>query len=386
MSYLKLIAAISIITIGLGFNYLQMKTSLDFFGKTTATTNDNDGRHRIKIALLLDTSGSMEGLLEQTKSQLWNILNELSLTQKKGQAPVLEIALYEYGNPAKGNRTNQINQLSGFTTDMDYISERLFSLTTNGGEEYCGQIIQTSLNELEWGSEDGDLKLIYIAGNEPFTQGPVSYNLACINAKEKSITVNTIYCGNHQEGIDQYWKQGAMIGGGAYMNIDQDQHTVYIKTPYDDEINKLNSKLNETYVPYGNKGKEKQQSQIMQDSNASMYAECNAANRAVFKCSKQYSNAGWDLVDAYKKDKSILKKAKPVNSVFLNLTSEEMEAKIKGISLERENIQNKIQELDKKRRLYKKEHTAEINGNDLQNSMLRSIREQAEKKGFSKKE
>ena len=41
----------------------------------------------IQLALLLDTSNSMDGLIDQAKSQLWKIVNELATT-KKDRHPV----------------------------------------------------------------------------------------------------------------------------------------------------------------------------------------------------------------------------------------------------------------------------------------------------------
>ena len=35
-------------------------------------------RSLIEMAILLDTSGSMQGLIEQAKSQLWRIVNEMA--------------------------------------------------------------------------------------------------------------------------------------------------------------------------------------------------------------------------------------------------------------------------------------------------------------------
>ena len=52
----------------------------------------------IKVALILDTSNSMDGLIDQAKSQLWSVVNELAKARCDGQIPDLEIALYEYGN------------------------------------------------------------------------------------------------------------------------------------------------------------------------------------------------------------------------------------------------------------------------------------------------
>ena len=342
--------------------------------------NKKVGKHSIRVALLLDTSNSMDGLIEQAKSQLWSILNELSRTMKNGADPNLEIALYEYGNPLKGH--NQINQLTPFTRDMDLISQQLFALTTNGGDEYCGQIIQTSLDELDWGSNAGDFKVIYIAGNEAFTQGPVNYVLACQQAKEKDIIVNTIFCGDYQEGINTAWLSGANTGGGVYMHIDQNQETAYIETPYDQQINQLSIKLNSTYIPYGKTGSEKKENQSLQDVNANSYSLSNAADRAGFKCSTKYKAEDWDLCDAYIKDKKVLNNTSDLPEDMQNISIEEMEARIHQAINERETIQSEMQELDRKRREYKTEKAKENISAGLQDSMLKSIREQAKKKGF----
>ena len=77
--------------------------------------------------------------------------------------PALQIALYEYGNDDISSREGHIRQVIGFSSDLDEISEKLFSLTTNGGEEFCGQVINKSLKQLDWGKNEDDLKLIFIA-------------------------------------------------------------------------------------------------------------------------------------------------------------------------------------------------------------------------------
>ena len=104
----------------------------------------------IQLALLLDTSQSMDGLIEQAKSQLWNILNTLSLFERNNEETELQIALYEYGNPDRCKNKIFVSKLSDFTTDVDLISEKLFSLSTEGGEEFCASAIKSSLESLEW--------------------------------------------------------------------------------------------------------------------------------------------------------------------------------------------------------------------------------------------
>lgn len=343
----------------------------------------SDGNN-IKVALLLDTSGSMSGLIEQAKSQLWQILNQLAVTRKTdGQDSRLEIALYEYGNPTRSSQTKQIRQLSKFTTDMDLISKELFSLTTSGGEEYCGEMIWTSLADLRWGQNNNDLKMIYIAGNEPFTQGPVNFADACQKARKNDVVVNTIFCGDWQEGVRTSWKEGADIAKGEYMNIDHNKTTTYIETPYDDKINELNKKLNKTYIPYGKMGIEKSRNQRAQDSNAGSYSKANSADRAVFKSSKKYKADDWDLVDAYKSDKKILGKKESLPDSMQNLTTDELEAQIQNIITERDQINLEIQQNNVLRQDFIMENSSKKNEeSNLKNAIKKSIEKHAKSKGY----
>src|SRR3954471_19366582 len=86
----------------------------------------------IQLALLLDTSNSMDGLIDQARSQLWTVVNHLAKTRKDGQTPRLEVALYEYGNDGLAADSGYVRQVLAFTEDLDSVSEKLFGLRTNG--------------------------------------------------------------------------------------------------------------------------------------------------------------------------------------------------------------------------------------------------------------
>lgn len=341
----------------------------------------------IQLALLLDTSNSMDGLIEQAKSQLWKIVNELAAAKcDDGSRPAIKIALYEYGNDGLPGREGHIRMVSGFTTDLDLISEKLFSLRTNGGNEYCGQVIHTSLQQLNWSVSSNDLKVIFIAGNEPFTQGSVSYRTANSNAKEKGVVVNTIYCGDFNEGINTNWKDGADMTGGSYMSIEQNQKTVYISTPYDDKISECNERLNRTYVYYGTQGQSKKESQTRQDSNADSYGKANKVERAVSKSSHAYENSSWDLVDASKSNDKIIVEAdeESLPKEMKGMTVEKRKAYVVQKAEERKAIQNEIQTLNKKRLEFIKTNTTkESNDTSLDGAMMRSIKVQAKSKKFN---
>jgi len=341
---------------------------------------------RIQLAILLDTSGSMEGLIEQTKSQLWKIVNELATARYKSIQPTLEIALYEYGNDGIPAKDEYVRMILPFTTDLDKVSEELFKLQTNGGQEYCGAAIQKATSELAWSKNNDDLKVIYIAGNEPFNQGKISYTISCKNAISQGIVVNTIFCGYASEGINSFWKHGAELAEGYYMNIDHNQSTVFIETPFDDDLVKLNQELNETYLAYGNEGKAKKANQQRQDKNAEAYGSGNIAERTVSKSSAIYNSASWDLVDAAKEESFNVNSIKDeeLPDILKGLSKEEKEKVIANMKNKREEVRKKIADIDKKRSEYISEKKKELGGSGtLDAALSTSIRSIATRKQFT---
>ena len=341
---------------------------------------------KIQVALLLDTSNSMDGLIDQAKSRLWNIVNTLTTLKYEGKNPTIEIALYEYGNDGLSSASNYIRQVTPLSTDLDLISEKLFSLKTNGGNEYCGAVIQDATKKLDWGSEKGNMKLLYIAGNEEFNQGPISYKEVINDALKKDIYVNTIFCGDNSEGINSNWKDGADKGEGKYFNINSDEKVQYIATPYDDKIYKCNERLNGTYVSYGSQGESKKQMQVSQDRNAESVSSSNYAERAVSKSKAVYKNDSWDLVDKVKDDKEALGKIKKseLPKEFQNKSDAEIKTIVETKTKEREIIQKEIADLAKKRQEFidvesKKTKTKD----DLGNAIASSIKDFAKIKGYT---
>ena len=374
------------LTLGTLFGYTPIGTEEINNSETESFLNDKKDKdnNTVKIALLLDTSNSMDGLINQAKAQLWDIVNQFSYAKcGNGHRPNLQIALYQYGNDGLSSREGYIQQVIGFSSDLDEISEKLFSLSTNGGEEYCGEVIQTSLRQLDWGKNPDNLKMIFIAGNEPFTQGKLNYRDAVTNAREKEIIVNTIFCGNYQQGINTDWKKGATLTGGEYMAIDHNKQIVHINTPYDDVIIKLNSKLNSTYISYGAMGNRKLELQSQQDSNAMELEEAVAVKRAVSKSSGMYKNSSWDLIDASEEDEfdvsAIKKEALP--KALRDKSKAELTSFIGEKKAERTRIQKEIQEQNAKREIYISKHARQEKG-ELENAMLNAIKRQAAEKKF----
>lgn len=363
-------------------------TELTVQNASVSPVNTTSKDNKIQVALLLDTSNSMDGLIEQAKSRLWNIVNTLTSLKYNGQTPQVEIALYEYGNDGIRDE-NYIRQVTPLTQDLDLVSEKLFALRTNGGSEYCGAVIRDASANLNWDSNEKSMKLIYIAGNEPFNQGKVDYREVISKAKNKNIYTNTIYCGSREEGIQDLWQNGATTGGGKYFNIDSDKRVIYIETPYDTKISECNTKLNDTYIYYGNHGSEYKMKQITQDKNAEVQSVSSLVERTVSKSKKNaYKNEHWDLVDKAEKDESFITNMKPgeLPDELKGKSKEEIKKAVSIKSAEREKIQKEIEELSKKRQIYindemKKRGTDD--SDDLGKAIENSIQELAKKNGYS---
>jgi hypothetical protein len=335
----------------------------------------------VQLAILLDTSNSMDGLIDQARSQLWKIVNELANGRRHGRAVELQVALYEYGNNRIAASQGYVRRVLPFTTDLDRVSEELFALRTNGGDEYCGTVIQTALDELRWSSSPADLKVVFIAGNEPFTQGPVSFRKACARARSRGIAINTIHCGPRDEGERTGWKDGALLADGSYSIIDQQRTVEHISAPQDAEIARLGLDLNETYIPFGAEGREGQARQSAQDKNAEKAGTGSATHRAVTKANRIYSNAVWDLVDAVKNGSLDLKLVKEgdLPSDMQGLSVEERKAMVEAKAKERERIQAQIQALDRERNQYvaQKRRSKSAATDTLDVVVTQALREQA---------
>lgn len=346
---------------------------------------------KVQLAILFDTSNSMDGLIDQAKTRIWSIVNEVSSLTYQGQTPKLEIAIYQYGNDGLEASQNYIQQVIDLTSDLDVISQRLFGLRTNGGSEFCGAVIGKSLSDLNWSTSPLDLKMIYIAGNESFAQGPIDYKKECKKAASKGVFINTIFCGNYNQGVKLFWEDGAKCSGGDYFNIDSDREIVQIDTPYDKEIMHYNDSLNGTYYGYGSKGRDKKAMQSTQDGNAMSESINVAAERAVVKSkSKVYNNASWDLLDASEKDDFTISEIKEdeLPEEFKNKSAAEKKVLLEKKKVERELYQKKIAQLATKRQDFINVERKKLAGkdavDDFGTSVNQSIEERAVKIGFKK--
>ncbi len=334
----------------------------------------------IQVALLLDNSGSMSGLLDQARSELWTVVNALAEASHDGARPTVEVALYSYGDPPA-------RQLVPFTTDLDRVSEALFALGIDGGDEYCGQAIDIATTQLSWSNDPRALKLMFIAGNEPFTQGPVHHHAAIAGAAQKGIVENANHCGprSRHDGAD--WVTAAKLAGGAFANIDHDAVVAHVETPFDDEIARLGVALNATYVAYGTHGQEGAARQAQQDMNASSVSKSVGTARALSKASALYKNSSWDLVDAVKDGTAKVETLQDdqLPTALRGLDAAQRAQKVAALTDERAALQKSISALDMKRRDFiaaARKASAATGHETLDEAIVGALRVQAKAKGF----
>jgi hypothetical protein len=382
-------------------NYLIMKFSATVFtiafstlGLITLISSTNKAapkkpvQPKIQAAILLDVSGSMNGLIEQAKAQLWNMVSTMGKAKCDGEvSPKIEIALYEYGRSTNDSKQGYVKQINGFISDLDSLSQNLFSLNTNGGDEFCGHVIYSSLQELQWDAAPENYKVIFIAGNEDFLQGDIQYTRSCTEANQKGVIVNTIYCGDKMQGIREHWNLAGECGNGSFTNINQDTKIEDIPTPYDSMLYVMNDKLNGTYIAYGSNAYYFTTNQSKQDKQNTSMSKTAGIKRIKAKSNgKVYNNAQWDLVDAKASGgfdfKTIDKKILPDS--LKNKTADELEKIVDVKSKERSNIQKEITTLNTQRDAYiatekAKNAGTKNNAQTLETEVEKIIKEQAKR-------
>ncbi|OGR41984.1 MAG: hypothetical protein A2X35_11305 [Elusimicrobia bacterium GWA2_61_42] len=355
---------------------------------TVKPPQDFGAKPLVQVAVLLDTSNSMDGLINQARSQVWKIVNELVSSEKSGSKPLIEVALYEYGNSALPMEKGWIRRVLPFTSDLDSVAKELFALKTNGGDEYCGQVIKEAVDGLKWSPKADVYKAIFIAGNEPFTQGAVSFQEAVAKAKAKNIFVNTIYCGSRQQGLAEQWKAGAELAEGDYANIDQSAQDYAIAAPQDDKIAQLSTRLNDTYVARGAFGQSKMAAKKEMDSMTLGAGASVASERAAFKAAAPaaaQAESSWDVVSAL--ESGSLKRGE----IKKDQLPEELRAMDKAKLdkyldeklTERKKIKEEIIRLQSERKAYiAVEEKKKSSVNTLDKAMIETIRKQATRRGY----
>jgi len=337
----------------------------------------------VDLAICLDTSGSMQGLINQARARIWGIVNDLALAKP---TPRLRVALIAYGGDAFDPNAGWVQVQTKFTEDLDLVSQKLFALHAKGSTEYVGRALQTALS-FDWQTDPEALKLIVIAGNESADQDrAVPYRDMCRKAIAGNVMVNAIYCGPAGDNIAPGWQEIARLSDGHFASIDHNRAAANLASPFDDKLNTLSASLNTTYVWYGREGKRSEAKQKAADRDAREMGEGVAAQRAMAKQSSLYYNK-WCLVDATRRGTIKVEDLKPEDlpEELKGKSPEEIRKYLEAKYAEREKIQKQIAELQKQRQQWVQAELAkkgEAEEQTIEQAVKKAIRAQAAKKGY----
>jgi Mg-chelatase subunit ChlD len=363
-------------------------------------------RPQIEVCFVLDTTGSMSGLIQGAKDKIWSIANEMIAAKP---TPRIKFGLIGY----RDLQDKYVTQRFEMTSDVDEIHSKLMAFAADGGgdtPESVNQALLESVSDMDWSEDRKVLKIIFLVGDAPphMDYDEIQYPEICKLAVRKDLIINTIQCGVIG-GTQAIWKQIAHSTEGKYAAILQNGGTVTIRTPFDDQLALLNGTLNGTVCPYGDaeeqmKTNSKILSQVEADSEA-------IADRATFFSQNRFSaSSGMAMGGAMGGSNCAISGADDLVEMIMDgeveidaidpaklpkdlqeLSPEERTAELnKRIDARKKTIAT-IDDLVKKRsdfleaekaKLAKESETAEETPEGFDMQVKDMIREQAEKKGI----
>ncbi len=339
----------------------------------------------IDLVICLDTSGSMELLIDSARGRIWDIVFELS---KATPTPSLRVGLLTFGTPETSSAEQGwvVHQI-GLTDDLDSVYAKMMALKTVGGDEFVGWVLSDAVDSMKWSERPDALKLVFVAGNESAHQGADKRNFRNVgaDAKRREIIINPIYAGERQQGVNEGWEEVATHGGGDFHSIDVAEGAKQMATRYDAELNLLNHELNATYIPFGPKGTDGIANQVAQDANAGKLGAQSCSSRVAAKGCGLYNNAEWDLVDASQKEGFDLAKIKVTDlpEVMRSMSHEQRGKHVRAMHTIRAAIQKQIVSVNDQRSAFIQEANRQSGKLSLSGAMMKSLRTQARAKGFT---
>ena len=303
----------------------------------------------IEVCFVLDTTGSMGGLIDGAKRKIWTIANGIVAAEKGAK---VKFALVPY----RDRNDEYVTKIFDLTDDLDKVYGDLQSFTANGGgdgPESVNQALDEAVNKVAWTPGDEVRKFIFLVGDAPphmDYQDDVKYPQTCESAVRKNLIINTVQCGT-QGDTTPIWQEIARLSEGSYVALEQSGGMVMVETPMDKEIAELSAKLGETAVPYGSR--EQQRTVMLKSERAAAAPAAVAADRASFNLAtggKAIQGRG-DLVADLRENTVQLEKLKeeelPEN--MRKMSPDERKAYLKQQAEERDKLTARVSELSRQR-------------------------------------
>ncbi len=208
-------------------------------------------RPRVEVAFVLDSTGSMGGLIEGAKQKIWSIANSI-IAQKP--TPEVRIGLVTY----RDRGDEYVTKKYDITGDIDTVFKDLQSFSADGGgddPESVNEALHVAVTGLSWTADRNVLKIIFLVGDYPphmDYRDDVKYPESCRLAVKKGLIINTVQCGDVPQ-TTPVWQEIARLSEGSFVALAQSGNMTAIATPFDEEIAKVSAALGATVVPYGDR-------------------------------------------------------------------------------------------------------------------------------------
>lgn len=347
----------------------------------------------MEMVFVLDTTGSMGGLLTGAKQRIWGIVNEVMQTSKLSSVKVGLVAYRDRGD-------QYITQVLPLTEDLDKVYSTLMEYEAEGGgdeEENVRRALAQGVGIAGWSQASANhAQILFLVGDAPphdYADEPDTLTTADL-AVRQGIIVNTIQCGTSPT-TKQVWEAIARRGQGQYFLIPQDGGVQTISTPYDDQLSQLGTRLGGTFLSYGGgaglegenyRAAQKHLSDSVEASVATRGAPTAAADRSLNKALNSNAYIG-DLLQDIENGSTKLEsvKSEDLPSELQKLSAEDRAKDIGKRLAERKEIRNQILSLSKQRSEYIKAEQKKRNGgvqNGFDVAVSAALRQQLAKKGI----
>lgn len=359
----------------------QNQTQLN--GQTTA----NIQKQTVELVFVLDTTGSMGGLIEGAKNKIWHIANEIQNAKTNVEVRMGLIAYRDRGD-------TYVTKHFPISQDIHQIYADLIEFQAGGGgdaPESVNQALYEAISQQNWSDANDTLRIVFLVGDAPPKMNyadDVKYMQSVKLAKEKDIIINTILAGNSQR-TKTIWQEIAQNANGAFSQIAQDGNVTIIKTPYDEQIRTLNIELSGTIILYGNKQVKQKANKIMESMvMAAPEASADMASYNAKRVTKSsvFSGKGDLLQELELKNEnlgSLVTDKLP--QIMQKMNDTERKHYVSRMQVKRGKIQNELDELVIKRTNYKAEQIKQLSDDELDSfdqNMLKIIINQAATKGI----
>lgn len=320
--------------------------------KKNAPIGQGEKIETVEVCFVLDTTGSMGGLIDGAKKKIWSIANQIVQSENKPQR--IRFGLVGY----RDRGDTYVTKLHGLSDDLDSVYLHLSKFTADGGGDHpesVNQALHEAVEKMEWSKNKDTKKIIFLVGDAPPKMSyadDTKFYESCALAVKKGIRLNTLQCGTHSE-TTNIWTSIASLGNGKFAMIPQDGGTVQVRSQYDNDLNDIELKINGTIMLYGDKKVRRREGVKLEALNKASFEE--KASRATYNTNAGRSDAiggaQVDLVDMWSNKEIELGAIKKENlpEAYQSLDEGSLRSKLDDLVSERKKLQVNQISLVKKR-------------------------------------